>query len=214
MIIHKGIAALFFPHRCAACGTVIEADGFCSECAARVERVQTLLPGGMYTDRLVVPFWYSGPVRQGLLNMKYYRRRDNIRYFGKQIALAVQAYGLASDGVCFVPMNGRSRKSRGFNQAEEMAAQVGGTLCLPVFSAGLIKRRESLPQHKLSAAERYRNVAGCFCVWDDVRGRRLLLVDDIRTTGTTLEECARVLKEAGAAEVIGAVAAVNPKTIL
>ncbi len=212
MRIAERLAVLLFPHRCAACGRVLEADGFCPACAAEAVQVDSLLPGGRYVDRLVAPFYYTGTVRRGLLNVKYYRRRDNIRYFGREISSAVRKFGLRPDGICFVPMSGRSRRLRGFNQAERLAMQVGEALGLPVLSAGLVKCRESKPQHKLSAAARRENVAGCFASWDDVRGRRLLLVDDIKTTGATLEECARVLKAAGAAEVIGAVAAVKPKT--
>jgi competence protein ComFC len=212
--IIENFAALFFPHRCVACGKVMENDGFCSGCAGRVARVSALLPRGKYTDGLAAPFFYTGPVRQGLLNMKYYRRRDNTRYFGGEIAAAVRALGLSCDGVCFVPMGAKSQKTRGFNQSERLAARVGEILGLPVLPAGLVKCRESRPQHRLSSAARRENISGCFAVWDDVRGRRILLIDDIKTTGATLEECARILKTAGAAEVVGAVAAVNQKTFL
>jgi len=104
------------------------------------------------------------------------------------------------DVITFVPMTRRDQRKRGFNQAEVMARVIGKRLDLPVVKL-LAKARETELQSKLSAAKRKSNLRDAFrllpCVQDQV-----LLVDDICTTGATVEECARMLKRGGAQSVV------------
>jgi ComF family protein len=98
-----------------------------------------------------------------------------------------------------VPLHPSRRRQRGFNQAEDLARHIG----LPVLSA-LRRTRATRPQLDLPAAQRHRNVRRAFALTQGGRhaaGRTVVLVDDVSTTGATLQACARVLKEAGAAEV-------------
>jgi ComF family protein len=110
----------------------------------------------------------------------------------------------AADIVVPVPLHRRRRRSRGFNQAGDLAAQLG----LPVVAA-LRRTRATPSQTDLPAAQRHANVRNAFAVRRgyDVRGLRVLVVDDVSTTGATIEACARVLKEAGAQEVSALTAA-------
>jgi ComF family protein len=114
-----------------------------------------------------------------------------------------------ADGIVPVPLHWRKEYRRGFNQARELARHLGR----PVIDA-LVRRRNTRPQVELAADRRHANVEAAF----GLRGRlfrkprrldglRLLLVDDVSTTGATLEACARVLKEAGASEVCALTAA-------
>ena len=108
-----------------------------------------------------------------------------------------------------VPLEKRKLKWRGFNQAEEISKELSIFLKIPVIRDCLLKIKETIPQVELLEKERERNVLGAFLVRNEnrIKERRILLVDDIYTTGSTMEECARVLKEAGVKEVIGIVIA-------
>ena len=103
-----------------------------------------------------------------------------------------------------VPLHRRRRRARGFNQAADLAQHLG----LPVVEA-LRRRRATQSQTDLPAAKRHANVRGAFAIRRgvDVAGLRIVLVDDVSTTGATLESCARVLREAGALDVSALTAA-------
>jgi competence protein ComFC len=104
-----------------------------------------------------------------------------------------------------VPLSKKKLKRRGFNQSEEIAKELSKNLGIPVSSDALIKEKETSPQMELSKEERAENIKGVFDVnnQEKIRGKKILLVDDVYTTGATMEECARVLKQSGAKEVWG-----------
>lgn len=108
-----------------------------------------------------------------------------------------------------VPLSKKRKRWRGFNQAEEIAHYLSLYLKIPLFSDVLVKSKETLPQVKLSAKEREENIKGVFVCQNEnlIKNKRILLVDDVFTTGSTMEECAIVLKKAGAKEVWGVVVA-------
>jgi len=108
-----------------------------------------------------------------------------------------------------IPLKEKRLRWRGFNQAEEIAKKLAKFLNLPIYNDVLIKIKETLPQVELSDEERRENIKGTFFCQNKnkILGKKILLVDDVYTTGSTLEEAARVLKEAGAREVIGIVVA-------
>jgi len=108
-----------------------------------------------------------------------------------------------------VPLSKKKLKERGFNQAKEIGKELSKFLKIPLISDCLIKIKETLPQVELSDEEREENIKGVFSCQNQnkIQGRKILLIDDVYTTGSTMEECARVLKKAGVKEVIGIVAA-------
>lgn len=108
-----------------------------------------------------------------------------------------------------VPLEKKKWKWRGFNQAQEIGKELSDFWEIPSVNDVLIKIRETLPQVELSDEERRENVKGAFSIKNEekIRGKKILLVDDVFTTGATLEECAKVLKKAGAKEIIGLVVA-------
>jgi ComF family protein len=114
-------------------------------------------------------------------------------------------HGFDAEVIVPVPLTGRRRRERGFNQSALLARELGRDLGLPVIEA--LSRRSS-PRHQAqstSAEERWRNVEGAFVGSqpEAVRGRRAVLIDDITTTGATLDACARALRVAGATQVSG-----------
>ncbi|PIP24812.1 MAG: hypothetical protein COX34_02210 [Candidatus Nealsonbacteria bacterium CG23_combo_of_CG06-09_8_20_14_all_36_12] len=108
-----------------------------------------------------------------------------------------------------IPLHKRRRRWRGFDQAEEISKEISNYFGLPTLNNILIRKKETLPQVDLEGKEREENIKGAFICLNQgvVQGRKIFLVDDIYTTGATMEEAARVLKEAGAKQIWGMVVA-------
>jgi len=108
-----------------------------------------------------------------------------------------------------VPLAKRRIRWRGFNQAEEIAKNLAEYLEIPLINDVLIKTKETLPQIDLAEEARKENIKGAFLIKNEekIKGKKILLIDDVYTTGSTLEESSRILKKAGAREVWGAVVA-------
>ena len=108
-----------------------------------------------------------------------------------------------------VPLSKNKEKRRGFNQAEEIAKELSEKLKLPLVSDALVKTKETLPQVDLEEKERMENIKGAFALAPKakIKNKKIMLADDVYTTGATMEECARVLKNSGAKEIWGTVVA-------
>jgi ComF family protein len=141
---------------------------------------------------------YDGPLRSILQAFKYERRRSLAVPLGRLMRLGGAAVLADADSVVPVPLHWRRRWRRGFNQALELARELG-----PPVRCALRRRRSTRTQTDLPAHARFRNVRGAFVVVRrrGVSGLRVVVVDDVSTTGATLDACARVLRDAGAAEV-------------
>lgn len=141
---------------------------------------------------------YEGTLRSLLHALKYGRRRSLARPLS--CFMRQQGHDVldGADIVIPVPLHRRRRRARGFNQAEDLAQHLG----LPV-SRALRRVRATLSQTDLPAARRHANVRHAFAMrrGADVRGLCVVLVDDVSTTGATLEACARILRDAGAEDV-------------
>lgn len=165
-------------------------------------------------DRLLALWTYRPPLDAVVQGLKF-RRLD---YLGRHLAAAL-ADGLGEaldgfariDGVVPVPLHWRRRLTRGYNQAERIASPLAGRLGLPLIQA-LRRARPTPPQTSLGKADRLANLRQAFRVPrpGSVRGLRLLLVDDVATTGATLDASAAALRQAGAAAVTAVVAARTP----
>jgi ComF family protein len=130
--------------------------------------------------------------------LKYDRRPTLARHLALRMRIAGAAVLEGADLAVAVPLHRSRERARGFNQARELARHLG----LPV-AAALVRTRRTPPQADLPAARRHANVRGAFACKPGVpvTGRTIVLVDDVSTTGATLNACARVLLDAGAAEV-------------
>lgn len=107
-----------------------------------------------------------------------------------------------TDGILPVPLTIKRLKERGFNQSLLIARVISGETAAPLLIDVLAKKKETLPQIGLSAKERLLNLKNAFEVKGDISSLRLMLVDDVMTTGATVTECSKVLMKAGAKEVI------------
>ena len=181
------------PPRCARCWRPRPAGGSCDVC-------QHAPPA---FDRLRAAFVFEGGARELVHALKFRGMTALAPPMGSLLAEATRRHGIEAEIVVPVPLSNRGRRARGYNQAEVLSAVLARELGLPLVTAALTRRRHAAPQSRSADAEaRQRNVAGAFaCREDGVAGQRVLLVDDVTTTGVTLAACATALKEAGARSV-------------
>lgn len=180
---------------CYYCGRPVEEnEEFCSRCKKRRPT---------YEQGFSV-FLYEGALKESLMGFKFRGREWNGRFYAEEI-LRVHGKSLTSFGaeaVIPVPIHRRKLRKRGYNQAEVIAKSVAGRLLLPCRCNLLYRRRFTRPQKELGEVERLRNLMDAFALRMGKRKTRtipksIILVDDILTTGSTLEACSRILKKAG-----------------
>jgi ComF family protein len=137
-------------------------------------------------------------MREAIHRLKYSRSRDLAIPMGEIMALYWQDVHLPADVIVPVPLHTRRLRERGYNQAALLSTELGKRVGLPVLENALIRIRDTSPQVDLSAEERKQNVRGAFhCPDDQLTDRSVLLVDDVYTTGATLESCSLALKRQG-----------------
>lgn len=207
------ITNLWFPPTCSGCGE--RGTWLCPECRCRVPPVAMLptrckrcgLPRMLKrcqcdaldcVTQAVSMYPYEGWVERAVRGAKYENERDRAVFLGSLLADSDAAQLLVSaDFVVPVPMHVRRRLDRGYNQAERIAAGACETMGLPPPVELLIQPVGRPSQVGLSSTERYHNVEGAFTVdhtWSPRPGARIVIVDDVRTTGSTVSECARALQ--------------------
>ena len=208
MNLREAILDLLFPPKCAFCGRILEEPRgmICPECqqklpwltgAAAERKVE-------FADGCFSPLAYRGRVPDGVRRFKFGRNRASARPFGTLMAQCLRDHlREEADAVTWAPLSRKRRRDRGFDQAELLARRVGEELGLPVVPI-LEKRRHTQPQSSLSEdAQRRANARGAYRLRPgvEVEGLRLVLADDVVTSGSTLSECAFQLRQAGAARV-------------
>lgn len=210
------IAAFFIPHRCLLCGEIVsEADRVCEKCLSNIPRntAYMLIPDPRRSDLYccTAPLQYVGPVRSGILGLKFKGRRGAAAVFARYMADMQYVSGIEEcDYVTAVPLSAKKCARRGFNQSEWIGRAYANYTGKTYLDGVVRKVKENQTQSSLrDMRQRMENVKGCYevCRPELVRGRRILLIDDVYTTGATIRECARVIKGAGAALVAGLTAA-------
>jgi ComF family protein len=200
-------AAALSPPRCAACDAAVPLlHAFCRACATTVGAAEPCADG-------VAAFAYGGAIARAVARLKYERRPDLGRPLGDLLARAVAAAMPALGQVVVpVPLHQRRLAERGYNQAQLLACRVASHLAAPVRPLALRRTRDTPQQATLDRSSREANLRDAFAVRHAQRiaRQRVLLVDDVRTTGATLDACARALLRAGAAEVRWAAVAQTP----
>lgn len=195
--------------KCMACGEEELADErlrLCEKCLEKFRQLELDPPiGEMKGYFYVAAYRYDGIVRDCIRNMKYDGREWYANYFAAEIAAILEAENAQFDEITFVPMTRKKQKARGYNQAESIAKAIGkemGVSCTPYLER--IKQEQS--QTRLTAKQREKNIKGSFIPRKaDTTGKRVLLVDDVMTTGSTSIECAQILEKMGAEKVLIAV---------
>lgn len=202
---------LALPEVCSSCGESSDA-GFCSVCRNTMSRVAVAcarcgLPPGApcprqtspwVVTRVRAPFAYAPPLDRFLLALKYRGRRTLGRAAALLLAAELGREAFAVDALVPVPLHPRRLRERGYNQSVEIARTLGRALRLPVLVRGFARRAATPTQTGQSAAERFLNVREAFVVSRAVAGMRLAIVDDVITTGATVNALAGCLIRAGA----------------
>lgn len=208
LVYHQLLDALY-PPRCAGCDAVCpdapRVRPLCASCDAAVRWLRHAVGSAHFPE----PAWssvaaicrFEGPMRAALQQLKYHRRADLAVPLGDVLA---DASVHPADLVVPVPLSARRLRARGYNQALLLARRAAKTWGLPVVPDAL-QRADGTPQVGLDAKTRLTNVRSAFSVHAKrrarLRDRRILLIDDVMTTGATLDACARTLRRAGAADV-------------
>ena len=187
------------PPLCPRCGKPQPSGTLCPGCAGWQTEI----------DGIRSPFRFDGAMRQAIHNLKY----RNLRAIAVPLAELLSDYlvtnPVSGDVLVPVPLHRKRLRERGYNQSSLLARGLGKLINLAVVDDCLIRERHAFPQVRTtSVEERQSNVAGAFtCRDSSLRGKQVLLIDDVSTSGATLTACAAALKKAGASSVWGLVLA-------
>ena len=187
-----GFLGLVAPRRCPGCDERSECGAvFCPSCTALIEPASE--SGAV--------FEYGGPVADAIQRFKYDARSELGALLGSAMAEEASRWAGRVDAVVPVPLHWRRRRARGYDQAALLAKPIARSLGVPALLRGLRRVRNTPSQVDLPHAERQRNIAGAFAPSGLHALGRVLLVDDVRTTGATLGAASEALKAGGASEV-------------
>jgi ComF family protein len=210
----RSVADALLPQRCPGCGA--PAGGhvlLCATCAARVPRLRTALcarclvagregaPCARHRAFTVYAAWQFDERAAALVHaLKYHDRPALAAPLGTELAAALPAAWRRPDLVLEVPLHAARLRERGYNQSAALADSLADVLGAPRLPGALRRTRPTAPQARLGPAQRRANLAGAFAIerpsW--LRGRRVLVVDDVVTTGATLDAALAALHDAGA----------------
>jgi len=226
-VIAESLLRLLYPARCRSCGSDLAGDSrfFCSTCLDDIKYLEgphctgcgRPFPSGSGADHQCwecmkrtpafdmarAPVAFGGSVRTAIHLFKYERQRAMMGFLGGFMEDAAARWSGGATLVVAVPLHKRRLRHRGFNQSLFLAERAAVKLGVPLSLDALTRTRYTRPQVDLDPSEREKNVRGAFSVTrpDEVKGQSVILVDDVYTTGATVNECARVLKKAGAKSV-------------
>jgi ComF family protein len=179
----------------------------CPQCAAPIAAGAAVRPCGacqqhppVYSHTFAA-FLYAPPIDRLIHGLKYHRRLEVARVLGGFLADRVERENVDVDLIMPVPLHTARLRQRGFNQALELARPVAKRLGVPLNYSLLERTRATMPQVGLPAKERRRNVRGAFAASNLVAGLRVALVDDVMTTGHTVNAAATCLRKAGTRQV-------------
>ncbi len=228
---------ILFPKTCFSCGADLpfEAPGpLCASCAVLVRapgplicrRCGTVLPSGgahcvrcrgskgdKFKCKVIRSAWLFGPQTRALIHaFKYAGYGFLAEYLGGRMAEEFKKYPelAGAEAVVPVPLHPKKKRVRGYNQSELLAREFSRRTGIMLRADWLRRVRDTAAQARLKRAARLANMSGAFCAPPDVKGKVILLMDDVATTGATLEGCAEALKASGAKRVLAFTLAREP----
>lgn len=224
----KTISHLFYPKRCVGCGKIIKTGFLCENCQG-IERVTVKVcdrcglaavacdckKNAFHFDGMTGVFYNAGLAQEIVYRFKNLASTETADFLADNIVrrVADRFPEIKFDGVCAIPMYTQKKIKRGYNQADLIAKRVAKFLGVDYYKNALSRINKGAVQHKLKYEERFYNVRGKYKANIRLDGKKILLIDDIRTSGATFDECARLLKRAGASCVIAASALVTQNYI-
>lgn len=230
--IREFIACIFFPNRCLFCNKLMPPfESVCSDCTEKLPWIKGEICTycgaskndckcekwhGNFYDATVSSLYYADKVRECIHRFKFASDKHADRRLAEIMAeTANERYaGIAFDYIAYVPMDRKRERQRGYNQSLLLARHLSESLKIPLGDKLIVKLYITDIQHECSEIERKGNLLGAFDINNtyDIRGKNILLVDDIKTSGSTLNECGKMLYLRGAERVFCLTAAmVNSK---
>lgn len=205
--LYRFLINFIYPNICPCCEKIIGYnDAFCAECEQTIE-LCTAEQEIEHADGFAAFCAYNEDAAKMVLRFKYDACGNTAYAFAYGIFRAISEKGFADciDEIIYIPMTREDYDRRGYNQTELIARELHFMMDVPYRNA-LVKRRRTRLQKELSGEERRRNIAGAFRAANGVRfdGKTVLIIDDVCTTGSTLSDAARALRDAGAERVFAA----------
>lgn len=221
---------LIFPRRCPICGEIVDGkenlacpsckEGLqvigeprCKKCSKPIENVEReycydCSRREFHFERGYALWVYDNQMKQSISAFKYLGRREYVDFYTDELLKYYREIikKISPDAFVPVPLHRSKQRKRGFNQAELLANGIGRELKIPVLSQVLCRNKKTLPQKELNDRDRLKNLFQAFSLSPNQKNslinlNKIILVDDIYTTGSTIEACSRVLKRAGVKEV-------------
>jgi ComF family protein len=194
------LLGLLFPDRCVGCGRF--GALFCAACRRTLQPYSGQLPRMPPLHSTAVAYIFDGPLRGALLGLKYQRQPRLAEPLAELLLAQLDRERRLAGALVPVPLSPSRLAERGYNQAELIAAALARRLELPLVSSGLTRVRATRSQVGLDSTARRQNVAGAFA-WQHSRRppAQAVLIDDVLTTGATLQACASALLAAGSQQV-------------
>lgn len=209
----RHLTALLYPVRCPICSKVIGAmDSFCNECEDGLVRYNGILKMPK-AEKFIAAYEYNEKISPAVFIMKDGISGNAPYALGTALAERIKSAQISVDFIVPVPMYRENLYKRGFNQAELIAREIGRILDIEVRADIVLKNRKTLPQKELTKAQRKINLKGAFSVVNkkEVQNKRILIVDDVCTTGSTLSEITNLLAEYDAKSIFCACACKTPE---
>ncbi len=218
-----------FPSGCLGCNEIIDnGESFCEYCFEMLDRCgkyRVCSKCGLikkncdcsnfifHFDSLTAPFYANDLIKQTMYRLKFRREEYVAEFFAKEMALSVkQSFpDVKFDIITYVPMHPIKYMQRGYNQSHLIAKEISKILDIPLAEKLLSAKYKRKAQYKTSRKERFKNIKGKFSCKYALNGKNVLLVDDIKTTGATLDECSKQLFISGANSVYCVVGIINKK---
>ena len=202
------ILDFLFPNYCGICGRKINERYTCENCLnileCYIERALMHTESKAYYDKLLCLFEYNGIMKQRMLQYKFNDKKYISKTFAEIIFYKLKKYNFKADYIVPVPISKRRMFERGYNQSECISRFLSKLTGIKMVNNCLVKVKNNSMQSSLSAVQRKINVKNVYAVTNKeiIKDKTIILFDDIFTTGATMNECAKVLKSAGAKEVI------------
>jgi ComF family protein len=216
--LRQALLDLLFPKRCVVCRRA--GEWFCSACCQVIEKIMPpicdrcgrplrrttcsycqKLPLQIEGTRAIA--FFEGNLRTAIHAFKYAHRPELADPLGEMLSDYISKHPLPIDALIAVPLHPERERARGYNQSHLLAQVLGQRRNLPVWGDALTRTRHTRPQVELNAADRHDNVHEAFTANVRVTGAQILLIDDVCTTGATMDACGIALKERGAKSVWG-----------
>jgi ComF family protein len=216
------ILNLVFPPKCIFCKKILNIGAklyICEDCCTKIPYMKNgnikLIKASNYYDDIICVCEYSGIIKEALIRYKFFNKPSYYRTFAQLLYNKINEMTEWEkvDIIISVPLYRKKERQRGYNQSHLISKHLGKLLGIKVDGSLIIRTKNTDSQSLLNRVERLQNVKDAFQVTDAkaVYGKSILILDDIFTTGTTLNECCKVLKNSGARKITAAVIATGRK---